>query len=54
MRQQSFIDFLEGLIEDEDRKIFLIVDNLKAHKNKLAVQWEDKHKDRIELFFLPL
>ena len=53
MNQQSFIEFLENLIEDEDRKIFLIIDNLKVHKSKLVSQWADEHKDRIELFFLP-
>ena len=50
MNQQSFIEFLENLIEDEDRKIFLIIDNLKVHKSKLVSQWADEHKDRIELF----
>ena len=53
MNQQSFIEFLEDLIEDDARKIFLIIDNLKVHKSKLVTQWADKHKDQIELFFLP-
>ncbi len=30
------IDFLESLIKDADRKIFLILDNLRAHHSKLV------------------
>ena len=44
---------MENLIEDEERKIFLIVDNLRSHKSKTVMQWVSEHKDRIELFFLP-
>ena len=53
LNQESFIAFMENLIEDEERKIFLIVDNLRAHKSKMVMQWASEHKDRIELFFLP-
>ena len=53
MNQQTFIEFLEDLIKDEPRKIFLIVDNLRVHKSRLVTQWAQAHKDRIELFFLP-
>ena len=41
------------MIEDEPKKIFLIVDNLKAHKSKAVNVWAEAHKERIELFFLP-
>lgn len=53
LNQHSFIEFLECMIKDEKRKIFLIVDNLRAHKSKLVTAWAQDHKDRIELFFLP-
>ena len=53
MNQETFIEFLENLIEDEPRKIYLIVDNLRVHKTKAVTQWVEAHKDRIELFFLP-
>ena len=51
--QSSFIEFLENLIADEHRKIFLIVDNLRVHKSRAVTNWAEEHKDRIELFFLP-
>ena len=53
MDQFSFTEFLQSMIEDEAKKIFLIVDNLKAHKSKAVNAWAEAHKDRIELFFLP-
>lgn len=53
MNQDLFIEFLGNLIEDETRKIFLIVDNLRVHKSKAVKQWVHEHKERIELFFLP-
>ena len=53
MNQSSFIEFLENLIADEHRKIFLIVDNLRVHKSRAVTNWAEEHKDRIELFFLP-
>ena len=53
MNRESFIDFLEDLIEDELRKIFLIVDYPRGHTSKQVPAWTEAHKDRIELFFLP-
>mgnify|MGYP002103559369 CR=1 FL=1 len=53
MDQHLFISFLVGMIEDEQQKIFLIIENLRVHKSKLIPGWVEAHKDRIELFFLP-
>ena len=48
-----FLAFLKRLIKAADHKVFLVVDNLRVHKAKKVTAWADKHKDRIELFFLP-
>jgi transposase len=53
MTQQKLIEFMRRMIHDIKRKVFLIVDNLKVHHGKLVKAWLEKHKDRIELFFLP-
>lgn len=45
--------FLARLIKDVDRKVFLIVDNLKVHHSKLVQEWLEEHKEQIEVFFLP-
>ncbi len=34
MTQQRFIDFMERLVKDTDRKVLFIVDNLKVHHGK--------------------
>lgn len=51
MTQQLFIDFLERLAHDSDRKVLFIVDNLKVHHGKIVAQWLESHKDELELFF---
>ena len=43
----------EKLIKDAVRKIFLILDNLRAHHSKLVKAWLEERKDRIEIFYLP-
>jgi len=48
-----FLKFLRRLIQRQKRKVFLIVDNLKVHHGKKVQTWIAKHKDKIELFFLP-
>lgn len=46
-----FIRFLNRLIKNEKRKIFLIVDNLIVHKSRRVKAWEQEHQDQLELFF---
>ena len=53
MKQQRLIRFMERLIRASKQKVFLILDNLKVHHGKLAASWLEKHKDKIEVFFLP-
>jgi transposase len=48
-----FIIFLSRLIKDTDRKLFVIVDNLRVHPAKSVIAWVAAHVDRIELFYLP-
>jgi transposase len=53
MTAARFITFLEGLLRETTRKVFLIVDRLRAHEAKAVEDWVAEHRDRIELFFLP-
>ena len=53
MNSQTMIKFMERLIRDADKKIFLIVDNLKIHHSCIVKDWQKEHEDEIELFFLP-
>jgi transposase len=53
MTSQVLIKFLSRLIKDSDRKVFLVLDNLRVHHSKTVKKWLEKHKEQIELFFLP-
>lgn len=48
-----FLKFLRRLIQGQQKKIFLILDNLKVHHGKKVQAWVQKHNHLIELFFLP-
>jgi len=49
----ELIDFMKRLIADSERKVFLILDNLRIHHSKTVKQWLDEHIHEIEVFFLP-
>jgi transposase len=50
---EKLIEFLQALIKDAGKKVFLILDNLRVHHSKLVKGWVMEHKDEIELFYLP-
>jgi putative transposase len=39
--------------ENENKKVFMILDNVRYHHAKLLKSFLDKNKGRIELIFLP-
>lgn len=48
-----FLRFLRRLIKGADRKLFVIVDNLRVHRAKVVTAWVAENSARIELFYLP-
>ena len=50
---ERFIQFLQDLIHDAERKVFLIVDNLRVHHARRVRDWLPQHADEIEVFYLP-
>lgn len=50
---EIFLKFLKRLIKYQDKKVFLILDNLKVHHAKKVQSWIKDHQKSIELFFLP-
>lgn len=48
-----FMKFLKRLSRDTNKKIFLILDNLKVHHGKKVQSWAEKNEDKIILFFPP-
>lgn len=53
MTAALFIVFLGRLLQATRRKIFLIVDRLKAHEAEEVKTWVAAQADRLELFYLP-
>jgi transposase len=50
---EKLIEFLAALIKDADKKVFLILDNLRVHHSKPVKAWLSEHKEQIEVFYLP-
>jgi transposase len=44
---------MRRLTKDAGRKVFLILDNLKVHHSKVVKAWLEKHREKIEAFYLP-
>lgn len=53
INSERLIKFMEALIKQSRHKVYLILDNLKAHHSKVVTEWANEHKDDISLFYLP-
>src|SRR5918911_1373166 len=53
LKAPIFLNFLQRLIREATRKLFVIVDNLPVHRAHRVTAWVQDHADRIELFYLP-
>lgn len=53
MSANVFIRFLRRLIKSAEKKIFLIVDNLRVHHSKVVKAWIEEHRCEISIFYLP-
>ena len=50
---KKFIEFLGRMIRQIKQKVFLILDNHSVHRSKKVKAYVEKHKDKLELFYLP-
>lgn len=48
-----FLRFLRRLVQQAERKVFLIVDRHPVHRSRVVRAWLEHNADRIEMFFLP-
>src|SRR3954454_6201853 len=53
LKAPIFLNFLQRLIREATRKLFVIVDNLPVHRAHRVTAWVQNHADQIELFYLP-
>jgi transposase len=49
----TLIRFLQRLIRDAKRKVFLILDRLRVHRAGRVRDWLATHPTKIEVFYLP-
>jgi len=50
---ERMIEFLEALVRQVGRKVFLILDNLGVHHCAPVKKWLKKNKKKMEVFYLP-
>jgi transposase len=50
---EVFVDFLERLLRDADRPVFLIVDGHSIHKTRIVRELVAVQAGRLKLYFLP-
>jgi transposase len=53
MTAEVLIRFMQRLLKDAKRKVFLVLDNLRVHHSKAVQVWLQAHAEQIEVFFLP-
>lgn len=53
MTSQVLIRFMSRLVKGADRKVFLILDNLRVHHSKAVKAWLEDNKEKIAVFYLP-
>ncbi|WP_325049016.1 transposase [Xenorhabdus nematophila] len=53
MTARRWLHFFQRLIKEADRKVCVILDNLRVQHARLVKKWLEKHKNRIEVFYLP-
>jgi transposase len=49
----ALVRFLQRLIRDARRKVFLILDRLRVHRADKTRDWLAEHRTKIEVFYLP-
>ncbi|MFM7461793.1 MAG: IS630 family transposase [Burkholderiales bacterium] len=47
------IEFMRLLVKDADKKVFLVLDNLRVHHSKPVKAWLAENKSTVEVFYLP-
>ena len=50
---EQLLAFMDALVRDCSKKVFLILDNLRVHHCKPVKAWLQENKARIEVFYLP-
>ena len=50
---KKYVECLGRIIRQIKQKVFLILDNHRVHHSKKVKNYVEKHKDLLEIFYLP-
>jgi transposase len=53
LNAKILIRFFKRLIQDAQRKVFVILDNLRVHHAKVVREWLSTQREHMEVFYLP-
>ena len=53
LNSKIMIGFMKRLVDGRQKRVFLILDNLRVHHSKAVKKWLGENADRIQVFYLP-
>jgi len=53
LNAKVLIGFMKRLVHGCQKRIFLVLDNLRVHHSMLVKQWLEENEDKIMVFYLP-
>jgi transposase len=53
LNAKILIGFIKRLVHGRQKRVFLILDNLRVHHSKVVKEWLEKNEDKIAVFYLP-
>lgn len=53
LNAKVLIGFMKRLVHGREKRVFLILDNLRAHHSKVVKKWLGENADKIAVFYLP-
>lgn len=53
LNAKILIDFMKRLVQGCERRVFLVLDNLRMHHSKAVKKWLAKNEDKIQILYLP-
>jgi hypothetical protein len=53
LNAKILIGLMMRLVHGREKRVFLILDNLRVHHSKVVKKWLKENEDKIEVFYLP-
>ena len=53
LNAKIMIGFMKRLVHGRQKRVFLILDNLRVHHSKAVKKWLGENADKIQVFYLP-